>query len=74
MTEFTIRFSYTDRKFGPGTGRTLVTQASSLPVAMGRAARIFWNSLDGKQRNDVRRDGLKTEIRQPYASDSTGQG
>ena len=56
-----IRLSFTDRKQGPGTGRSIAVDASSVPVAVGKAVREFWSGLDGKQRNDVRRSGLKIE-------------
>lgn len=58
---FNLRFSFTDRKTGPGYGRSLRVEANTLPVAIGKATREFWHSLDRKQRNDVRRSGLKVE-------------
>jgi len=63
MTRYSVRLSFTDRREGPGTGRILTVEATSLPGAIGKAAREFWRELNTKQRNDARRDGIKIEAR-----------
>ena len=39
---FIVRASFTDRRQGPGTGRTIEIEATSMPAALGKAAREFW--------------------------------
>lgn len=58
---FNIRLTFTDRRQGPSTGRSIRAEAASMPGAVSKATREFWRSLDRKQRNDVRRGGLKVE-------------
>jgi len=55
MKQFNIRLSFTDRRQGPGVGRSIPTEASSLPGAIAKAIREFWRGLNRKQRNDARR-------------------
>lgn len=65
---YAVLCTYTHRKFGPGEGRTISVIASNVPAAASRAAREFWSNLTSKERNDVRRDGLKLEVlRSPQA-------
>ena len=64
---YIVRASFTDRRQGPGTGRTLQVEATSMPVALGKAAREFWKSLDRKQRNDCRTSGLVLTVRERTA-------
>jgi hypothetical protein len=63
MTTYAVRISFTDRREGPGTGRSLSVSRGSFPTAVSQAVRMFWKELDTKQRNDVRRSGLKVEAR-----------
>lgn len=42
-----------------------------MPSAIAKAAREFWKGLNTKQRNDVRRDGLKIEVREIYLDTSS---
>lgn len=63
MKQYCIRVSFTDRREGPGTGRSIPVEASSLPGAIAKATREFWRGLDTKQRNDARRSGMKVEGR-----------
>ena len=61
---YIVRASFTDRRQGPGTGRTLEIEATSMPVALGKGAREFWKGLDRKQRNDCRTSGLNLTVRE----------
>jgi hypothetical protein len=60
--EFAVRTTFTDRKEGPGTGRTIRVVATSLPGAAGRGVREFYRGLTRKQRIDVRTSGLEVRI------------
>ena len=71
MKLYTVRLSFTDRREGPGTGRSLPIQANHFTVAVGKACREFWKSLNTKQRNDVRRNGLKIEAREKALDSNT---
>jgi hypothetical protein len=62
MKTFVARCTFTDRRDGPGTGRTLEVQATSAPGAAGKAMREFWKSLNRKQRWDALRSGLQLQI------------
>ena len=64
MASFIVRASFTDRRQGPGTGRTLEVEATSMPVALGKAAREFWRQLGRKERNDCRTSGLNLTVRE----------
>lgn len=64
MRDYSIRISYTDRKFGPGNGQTLRVPASGFHTAIKKAVKAFWNQTTHKQHNDIRRDGLKIEARE----------
>jgi hypothetical protein len=61
LKSFSVRLSFTDRRQGPGIGRSISTDASNLPGAVAKAVREFWKDLDTKQRNDARRS-LKIEV------------
>jgi hypothetical protein len=60
--EYSVRLTYTHRKYGPGEGRSVSVKAGNPTAALGRAAREFWSTLTHKERNDVRRGGLKAEV------------
>src|SRR5260370_18736480 len=64
MKQFIVRLSFTDRRQGPGVGRSISAEASNLPGAVSKATRTFWKSLTTKQRNDARRSGVKIDIRE----------
>jgi hypothetical protein len=53
MKEFSVRCTFEDRKLGPGVGRTIKVEASSVTVAIGKASREFWKSLTRKERFDA---------------------
>jgi hypothetical protein len=59
---YNIRLSFTDRKQGPGTGRSVTRTASTIRAAVSHAVGDFWSTLDRKQRNDVRTSGMKIEV------------
>ena len=62
MKTFVARCTFTDRREGPGTGRTLEVQATTAPGAVGKAVREFWKSLNRKQRWDALHSGLILRI------------
>jgi len=64
MTEYSVRLTFTDRRQGPGTGRSIQVQASNFPGAIAKASREFWKHLTTKNRNDIRWGGLKIEARE----------
>ena len=64
MKTFVVRASFTDRKQGPGTGRTLEIEASTLPGALAKAAREFWKQLGRKERFDCNTSGLTLVARE----------
>jgi hypothetical protein len=70
MKKYNVRLTFTDRHQGPGIGRSISVEATSFPGAIGKAARDFWRTLNTKQRNDVRRDGLKISTIEEKAIDS----
>jgi len=64
MTDYSVRLTFTDRRQGPRTGRSIQVQASNFPGAIAKASREFWKHLTTKERNDVRRSGIKVEARE----------
>ena len=58
MKTFEVRFRYQDRNEGT-VESTVKVDASSLPGAVGKAAREFVKSLDRKQRFDMNKNGLE---------------
>lgn len=58
MKTFVARCSFTDRRQGPGTGRTLEVEATNTAGAVGKAARQFWAKLGRRERWDASRGGL----------------
>ena len=69
MKNYSVRISYTDRKFGPGNGSTTQVKASAFHTAIKLAVKRFWQDTTHKQHNDIRRGGLKVEIRELGCSD-----
>jgi len=58
MKAFEVRFRYSDRNEGT-VESTVKVEASSLPGAVGKAAREFVKGLDRKQRFDMNKNGLE---------------
>jgi hypothetical protein len=58
MKTFDVQFRYQDRSEGT-VEKTLNVAASSLPGAVGKAAREFVKGLDRKQRFDMNKNGLE---------------
>jgi hypothetical protein len=58
MKTFKVQFRYRDRNEGT-TESTVKVEASSLPGAVGKAAREFVKGLDRKQRFDMNKNGLE---------------
>lgn len=61
MKTYSVRCTFQDRRQGPGTGRTIRVNACTVPGAIGKASRDFWNSLNRKQRFDAA-NTMKIEI------------
>lgn len=64
MKEYSVRVNYTHRRFGPGMGRTINTKGSSFKIGIARAVEQFFRTLDRKDMNDIRRSGLRLEVRE----------
>jgi hypothetical protein len=58
MKSFEVQFRYQDRTEGT-VESTVKVDASSLPGAVGKAAREFVKGLDRKQRFDMNKNGLE---------------
>jgi hypothetical protein len=58
MKTFEVRFRYPDRNEAT-VESTVKVEASSLPGAVGKAAREFVKGLDRKQRFDMNKNGLE---------------
>lgn len=58
MKTFEVQFRYRDRK-EETVESTVKVEASSLPGAVGKAAREFVKGLDRKQRFDMNKNGLE---------------
>jgi hypothetical protein len=58
MKTFEVQFRYRDRNEAT-VGSTVKVEASSLPGAVGKAAREFVKGLDRKQRFDMNKNGLE---------------
>ncbi len=58
MKTFEVQFHYRDRNEGT-VESTVKVEASSLPGAVGKAAREFVKGLDRKQRFDMNKNGLE---------------
>jgi hypothetical protein len=58
MKTFEVQFRYRDRNEGTAESAVKV-EASSLPGAIGKAAREFVKGLDRKQRFDMNKNGLE---------------
>ena len=62
MKTFEVQFRYQDRTKGTAES-TVKVDASSLPGAVGKAAREFVKGLDRKQRFDMNKNGLEIVAR-----------
>jgi transcription initiation factor IIE alpha subunit len=58
MKTFEVQFRYRDRNEGT-VESTVKVEASSLPGAIGKAAREFVKGLDRKRRFDMNKNGLE---------------
>ena len=58
MKTFEVQFRYQDRTKGT-VESTVKVDASSLPGAVGKAAREFVKGLDRKQKFDMNKNGLE---------------
>ena len=58
MKAFEVQFRYRDRK-EESIQSAVKVEASSLPGAVGKAAREFVKGLDRKQRFDMNKNGLE---------------
>ena len=58
MKTFEVQFRYRDRNEGT-VESTIKVEASSLPGAIGKAAREYVKGLDRKQRFDMNKNGLE---------------
>jgi hypothetical protein len=58
MKTFEVQFRFRDRNEGT-VESTVKVEASSLPGAVGKAAREFVKGLDRKQRFDMNKNGLE---------------
>jgi hypothetical protein len=58
MKTFEVQFRYRDRNEATAES-TVKVEASSLPGAVGKAAREFVKGLDRKQRFDMNKNGLE---------------
>ena len=58
MKTFEVQFRYRDRNEGT-VESTVKVEASSLPGAVGKAAREFVRGLDRKERFDMNKNGLE---------------
>jgi len=66
MKTFEVQFRYRDRN-EESIQSAVKVEASSLPGAIGKAAREFVKSLDRKQRFDMNKNGLEI-IARPIAT------
>jgi hypothetical protein len=60
-----VSVGYTDRRIGPGVhSRGDRVEAGTPHLAIYRYLRSVWEKANRKQRNDMRRGGLKIECRE----------
>jgi hypothetical protein len=70
MKSFEVQFRYQDRN--EGTVESIVkVDASSLPGAIGKAAREFVKGLDRKQKFDMHKNGLEITAKSVDATTGT---
>jgi hypothetical protein len=71
MKTFEVQFRYRDRN--ESTAESIVkVEASSLPGAVGKAAREFVKALDRKQRFDMNKNGLEITAKPVGVSTEAG--
>jgi hypothetical protein len=70
MKTFEVQFRYRDRNEGTAES-TVKVDASSLPGAVGKAAREFVKGLDRKQRFDMNKNGLEITAKPVSATTET---
>lgn len=71
MKTFEVKFRYQDRSQG-AVESTVKVDASSLPGAVGKAARDFVKKLDRKQKFDMNRNGLEITTKAVESEASEG--
>jgi hypothetical protein len=67
MKTFEVQFRYRDRNEAT-VESTVKVEASSLPGAVGKAAREFVKGLDRKQRFDMNKNGLEITAKSSVAT------
>ena len=70
MKTFEVQFRYQDRTKGT-VESTVKVDASSLPGAVGKAAREFVKALDRKQKFDMNKNGLEITAKSAGAATDT---
>ena len=73
MKTFEVRFRYQDRSQG-NVESTVTVDASSLPGAVGKAARDFVKKLDRKQRFDMNKHGLEISTKAVESAEGAQEG
>ncbi len=61
MKHFSFVFRFTDRSIGP-YDTPIKVKTSTLPVGLGKAGRVFWQSLDRKAKFDALKSGVSIVI------------
>jgi len=72
MKSFEMQFRYRNRE-GETVESTVTAEASSMPGAIGKAAREFVKGLDRKQRFDMNKNGLEISAKQAGSSTAGGE-
>lgn len=72
MKTFEMQFRYRNRE-GETVESTVTAEASSMPGAIGKAAREFVKGLDRKQRFDMNKNGLEISAKTAGSSSETGE-
>ena len=63
MKTWSARITYTDRRDGPSTGRSILVEASNLPGAVAKGIRKFWADANRRQRFDAGKSGITVAVR-----------
>ena len=72
MKSFEMQFRYRNRE-GETVESTVTAEASSMPGAIGKAAREFVKGLDRKQRFDMNKNGLEISAKQAGSGAAGGE-
>lgn len=73
MKTFEMQFRYRNRD-GETVESTVKAEASSMPGAIGKAAREFVKGLDRKQRFDMNKNGLEISAKTAEAEGGAAEG